>query len=266
VILKPFPIYDLYENEAPVNFAAMNPKPLRAILQASQKFIDDVRRQDKMVETYAKQCRDLNIRIGLYHLLRPRDIIQQADLFLSVWTKLGGADMEPILDVEVDGSWLDVQAVGQAVWQAQIKAWLDCVEQATGLKPMIYTSPRYWPFTYTRNSFGILVPPAWTKDYRLWVAQYPTQPDSASAPTRLPGGWSEWAIWQYNDKGRSNGFLANDLNIASEAYKAVLDAWPEGPQTPTSSPTSPLPTQIPPTTHSWVVTEQGPDRIVLERK
>ncbi|MGE5072135.1 MAG: hypothetical protein ACM3MF_01790, partial [Anaerolineae bacterium] len=49
---------DVYEGDAPVNWAGMEPKPLRAMLKASGKFSDGVRRQDHEVENYVAQCRD----------------------------------------------------------------------------------------------------------------------------------------------------------------------------------------------------------------
>jgi GH25 family lysozyme M1 (1,4-beta-N-acetylmuramidase) len=214
VILKPDPIFDVYEGESPVNWAGMNPKPILAILKASGKFYDGVRREDHQVENYAAECRSLGIPIGLYHFLLPNNITEQAQLFISVWNKLGGADIAPIIDVECDPSrW----GVSNSTWASQIKVALDLVETATGKVPMIYTNLYYWGFTGS-------TPPSWANHYGLWMAWYPDFPDQFSAPPASvwPHGWDHWEMWQYNDKGRTNGFLANDLNIASAAFKATI--------------------------------------------
>ncbi|NDI27418.1 MAG: hypothetical protein EBY73_07085 [Burkholderiaceae bacterium] len=48
------------------------------------------------------QCKMAGIRYGLYHFLTPNGIAEQAALFLSQWNKANGADLAPIVDVEVD--------------------------------------------------------------------------------------------------------------------------------------------------------------------
>lgn len=225
-ILKPNPIYDVYEGEYPVAWDKMNPVPVLAILKASGKFLDEVRREDYKVREYAEQCRLLGIKIGLYHFLLPNDITEQAQLFVSVWRSLGGASIRPIVDIEVDKPYLDSHGIGQKVWADQIKAWMDYVETALGVRPIIYTSIRYWPFTYSKDSLGNLVPPAWAKGYDVWVAWYPTNPDDFSwiPSSMIPKGFNREVMWQYNDKGRSNGFLANDLNVASPEFLQEIQA------------------------------------------
>ncbi len=215
---------DVYELDAPVNWAGMEPKPVRAILKASGKFTDGVRREDHEVENYVQQCKDLGIRYGLYHFLMPNNIAEQAQLFQSVWDKVGGADMPPILDVEVDITQLKKKPVNRQTWAYHIKTWLDLVEASSGHRPIIYTSQLYWTFTIDRDSN----PPAWTDDYPLWVAWYPGLEfvDTNAEPPAdlLPLGWTHWEIWQYRgDTGLAEGFLVNDLDVISPAYAAELD-------------------------------------------
>ena len=153
-------ICDVYEKEAPIDWAGMDPKPYRAILKASGKFSDGVRRQDHEVENYVAQCKDLGIRYGLYHFLRQGSISEQAQLFRDVWEKVGGADMPPIVDVEIElpkpKKNKDKKLIGED-WAHQIKVWLDTVEDWAGQKPIIYTNQKYWIKTFDR--FGN--PPAW---------------------------------------------------------------------------------------------------------
>lgn len=244
MILKPSPIYDFYYNEAPVNFAAMvNPRPVRVIFQASQQQRGTRQRWiDPQVYNFVDQARANGHKIGLYHFLSPNGIAEQAALFMTVWNKVGGADMAPQVDVEVDlnkyynypGSTIKI---GNAVWQGHIKTFCDLISAGTGKTPIIYTNEMYWLFACTRNALLQMVPPPWTQDYPLWVAQYPTFPDAASAPAALPLGWKKWAMWQYSDSGRQNGFLANDLNIPSDWYaeELGLDVTPPPPPPPPPS-------------------------------
>jgi len=236
MLLKNNTIYDIYGGEFPVNIQAMtNPKPLALIIKASEQSKGTrTRFADPHVYDYVEQCKATGIKYGLYHFLSPNGIAEQAALFISIWNKCGGANLVPIVDVEVDLNQyypkLDAKGkpisgtstIGNAVWQSHVKTFIDLVAAGTGRTPMIYTNKNYWAFVMTKNLLGTLIPPTWTADYPLWVAQYPDQPDSAAAPSILPNGWSKWAIWQYSDKGRTNGFLANDLNTCSDWYAEEL--------------------------------------------
>lgn len=208
--------------------AAQN--PLAVIMRGSlQELGNRVRYEDSKAVEYIKACKDRGIRTGLYHFLTPNGIAEQAALFISVWNKVGGCPIAPIVDVEVDlvvsyphATKKGESSIGNAVWQSHIKTFIDLVAAGTGRTPIIYTNQKFWAFAMTKNLLGQFVPPAWTADYPLWVAQYPTNPDAATQPAALPKGWTTWAMWQYFDKGRQNGFLANDLNIASPWYEAEL--------------------------------------------
>jgi len=134
------------------------------------------------------------------------------------------------VDVEVD---LNVSypmagggsTVGNATWQSHIKTFLDLIETGTGRKPIIYTNRNFWSFTMTKTATG-MIPPSWTDQYYLWCAWYPFQPEDFNAlpASEMPSGWTKWAMWQWEDGGRQNGYLANDLNIASDWYAAELGA------------------------------------------
>lgn len=202
--------YDFYEGEYPVNFEAMKDAPPPVLwFKASGKFSDGVRREDYKVREYVAVCKSLSWRYGLYHLLRPNNITEQAQLFCSVWDAVGGSPVRPVVDVEVDPRLVGITF---SIWQSQIKTYLDLVEQHTGKIPIIYTSQYFWSMAYSNG-----VPPNWTNRYPLWMAWYPDFPDNYSSPpvSKWPGGWTKWAMWQYSEDGRTNGFPGNDLNLLS---------------------------------------------------
>jgi GH25 family lysozyme M1 (1,4-beta-N-acetylmuramidase) len=233
--LKPNAIYDFSSWEDNIKWDEMTgaTQPLAVIMRASiQGAGTRTRFEDVTAVSYVNECKKRGIKTGLYHFLSPNGIAEQAALFLSVWNKCGGADLAPILDVEIDlnasyplkdsrgkvvGS-----TIGNLVWQGHVKTYIDLISAGTGRTPIIYTNKKYWAFVMTKNLIGQLVPPIWTSTYPLWIAQYPDNPDIAKAPAELPNGWDEWIMWQYSEKGRSNGFLANDLNIASAAFAVEL--------------------------------------------
>ena len=52
--------------------------------------------------------------------------------------------------------------------------------------------------------------------------------DSVNEPYPLPKGWVKWAMWQYAEDGRTQGYLWNDLNVVSNWFKIYLDSkWGE---------------------------------------
>lgn len=235
--LKKNPIYDFSSWEDGIKWDEMvgDKKPLAVIMRASiQSTGTRTRFEDVKAVEYVNECKKRGIKTGLYHFLSPNGIAEQAALFLSVWNKCGGVELAPIVDVEVDLLASYKGTIGNQVWQNHVKAFIDLIASGTGRTPIIYTNKNYWSFVMTKNLLQQLVPPSWTADYPLWVAQYPETPDTVSAPMSMPNGWTSWAMWQYSDKGRQNGLLANDLNSASDAFAAelgqiVIDPIPDVP-------------------------------------
>lgn len=226
MILKQNAVYDFSSYEDRINWDGIASAGTTAvIMRASAQGVGTRNRwEDVKAVAYMAECKQRAIKTGLYHFLTPNGIAEQAALFLSVWKKCGGADLNPIVDVEINLPLSYGGTIGNAVWQSHIKTFIDLVAAGTGKTPMIYTSKNYWTYACTKNFLGQFVAPAWANDYPLWVAQYPNTPDTWTAPLAIPLGWQRWAIWQYAENGRQNGFLANDLNTASDWYAAELGA------------------------------------------
>jgi len=153
---------------------------------------------------------------GAYHFFRCNvDAKKQADYFIDyVKTVKDNGELPPVLDLETNDGTPKEKIV------PAVKIWLDRVEAAFGKKPIIY-SGQYFLQDYLVVAGG--GPPAWAKDYPLWLAQYPNQYVDGMKPF-LPRGWFNWVIWQYSDKGRVNGINASvDMNLFNgtleELYK-----------------------------------------------
>ncbi len=210
-------VADVYEGEYPLSY----PEMYRIIFKASGKFWDGFIRPDKKVFEYVAQANARNQKFGLYHFMLPNDIQRQFDTLMSVVYKTGIGHMPITLDVECDPY---QYGVSRRVFGHQVKTFLDLIETEINCKPIIYTSAYFWTFVdYT----------GWTPSlYPLWQAVYPkpkTIIDSVHAPYPLPKGWSEWALWQYTDSGRTDGFPLNDYNTVSPKFKSFLDLiWGDG--------------------------------------
>jgi len=143
---------------------------------------------------------------GAYHFFRCNvDPKKQANKFIEyVKSVKDDGELPPVLDLESN----DGQKKEKII--PAVKTWLDLVEQAFGEKPIIY-SGQFFLQDYLSEAGG--GPPAWAKDYPLWLAQYPNTYVEGSQPF-LPRGWFKWTFWQYSEKGRVNGINANvDLNL-----------------------------------------------------
>ena len=225
--LKAPVVVDLYQEEHPVDWASMNPLPYRALLQCTKgQFHADIR-----CEEFIQQCNELGIKYGLYHFLLPNNIDEQVDIFTTTVDKLGGlGHFPPVVDVEYKPP---KQKPGHPDnfprgkhWASQVKAFLDAIEAIDAWgnqKPVIYTNLSFWEFTFDHD-----IPPEWSSDYPLWVAWYPNKKyiDKNQSPldSRMPKGWTKWALWQYSQSGRSDGYLANDYSIVADDFRARLDA------------------------------------------
>jgi lysozyme len=153
---------------------------------------------------------------GAYHFFRCNvDPKKQASKFIDyVKSVKDDGELPPVLDLETP----DGQTKDKII--ARAKTWLDLVEAAFGKKPIIYSGQYFLQDYFSEAGGG---PPAWAKDYPLWLAQYPNNYVEGSQPF-LPRGWFKWTFWQYSEKGSVNGINANvDLNLFNgsleELYK-----------------------------------------------
>lgn len=122
-------------------------------------------------------ARAAGIHTGVYQYFEPtEDPIAQADFLLDHMGPLLPGDMPPMIDVE------SVDAVAPGPYADAIRAWLDHVEAATGVPPIIYTGYYYWNANVDTDEFV---------DHPLWMANY-----NPGCPL-IPDYWVTWAFHQY---------------------------------------------------------------------
>jgi lysozyme len=133
------------------------------------------------------------IAFGAYHFANPdktaNDAILEADNFVDT-ANLGPNNLIPVLDLEKHGGF------SQKKLRRWAKAWLARVEERTGVKAMIYTSPSFW-----KERMGN---PTWFSDhgFRLWIAHWYV--DAPRVPAQNWDGRG-WTVWQYDDCGSVDG-------------------------------------------------------------
>lgn len=145
---------------------------------------------DVTFPTYWAGLQRAGIYRGAFHYYLPGyDAVQQARQFYRVVSDNGRASMlPPAADFEEDGASPEHFAM-----------FLRECESLFGVRPLIYTSTRFW----------FNPAPAWTRDYLLWVASW-----YGRAPA-LPAGWASWKFWQYSNlgDGRAMGLVESTVDV-----------------------------------------------------
>ncbi len=118
---------------------------------------------------------------GAYHFYIPDCSPQQQAEFYLGQVHLEAGDLPPILDIEKRGE------KSLADFQNDVKAWLNTVQAAYGVPPIIYTN-----LDFKKNH---LSDPAFD-GYPLWIANYYQKELKYDGP---------WAFWQYTDMGTVDG-------------------------------------------------------------
>ena len=155
------------------------------------KATEGVDAADPMFEHHWTSLKELEIPRGAYHFyVTEDDPAQQAEFFLS---RIAGdpGDLVPVVDIELIGHGTSGSLA------PRLRRFLDIVEQRTGLKPAIYTSPNFWD-EHLDDSFG---------DHPLWVAEYGVE------EPQIPAGWSDYTLWQYSGGATVQG-VDNDADLS----------------------------------------------------
>lgn len=156
------------------------------------KATEGITRQDAAFRQNWQRARKAGLIRGAYHFFySTRDPIKQAINFRNV-VQLESGDLPPVLDIEVHNN------QPPAVIRSTARIWLEEMEKAYGVKPIIYTNMRFYN-TYLGSEFD---------DYPLWIAHYYQK--------ERPAARRKWLFWQHSDIGRVNGIKTTvDFNAFS---------------------------------------------------
>lgn len=176
---------------------------------------------DPSCDTFFQQALSLGKKLGVYHFANNSDNTpeQEADWFVNNTKGYIGKAI-PVLD------WED-NVKSDVAWALK---WLQLVEQAYGCKPLIYMSES------TVNSYN------WSSvanaNYGLWVAKYRDKSADYNYDMSMAGRnpavnyWKFYALWQWTDVGRLDGYNGN---LDCDVFYGDKAAWDKyiGNETPT---------------------------------
>jgi len=202
---------------------------------------------DPNLTANAAGAKAVGLPCGFYHFARPDtqsgrtvesaigDARAEADALLAVAFPKSG-DLLPVLDLETAG-------LPPARLLAWTKAWLERVTERTGVKPLLYTFPGFWPKLGDPSEFG---------GYPLWIAHW-----RVAAP-QLPKGWRRHTIWQYADDGHVDGIRGRvDLNRLHPRTTLADITYTPSDVTPPPRQNLPGPVPKPPWFGSWLRWQLG---------
>ncbi|MCS7036668.1 MAG: GH25 family lysozyme [Saprospiraceae bacterium] len=146
--------------------------------------------QDSLFAENWAWLREMGIRRGAYHYFRPnRSGVLQAEHYLRT-VELQPGDLAPVLDIETTDS------RHPDIVRREAFAWLQKVEAALGVRPIIYTNLHF----YERHLAGYF------DEYPLWIARYSEEHPNLNTRS--------WHFWQFSEKGQLPGISRPvDLNV-----------------------------------------------------
>lgn len=212
MILKPNTGIDISDYQPGLQIGSLSPLPRFVIIKATENILYKA----KLTSDFAAQCRTLGIPYGFYHFWQNVDPVRQANNYITHVNAAGGFErIPPVLDLEV---------ANLSPYASNIKTWLDIVEDVAGMRPILYSN---------KYHFDMIASYSWFKNYDVWTAAYPTDPDLWlwCPPLYSEKRARREIIWQYGSTYRYPNYSANsvDTNIAITEWLNEIGAITQPP-------------------------------------
>lgn len=158
---------------------------------------------DRFADNY-RMARLTGLKVGAYHFFSfDSPGSTQAENFIQTVENFDGM-LPPVVDVEFYGNKeADPPAPEQV--RPQLQAYLDAVEEAYGLRPVIYATNESWEL-YVKGQFD---------DYPLWIRDIWGKPQSGV----------DWTLWQYTNRGRLQGFSGEEPYVDLNVFAGTREEW-----------------------------------------
>mgnify|MGYP002852674507 FL=1 len=146
------------------------------------------------------------IPVGAYHFFSTRQTPREQAAHFLLNTRFRRGDLPPMLDIEPSDALINAMGGPEALFES-IRVWLDIVERATHVRPILYVNQRFV------NKFLDLAPDL-KSGYHFWIARYGEyKPDL------------HLALWQLSPEGRVSGIQGDvDINVFN-GYQGQWDSF-----------------------------------------
>jgi lysozyme len=150
---------------------------------------DGADRPDPLFARNWSEAGRVGLARGAYQYFRPlQDPDEQADLLLGAIGTPAARDLPPVIDVEVS------DGVAPREMARRIGRWVSRVHNATGVRPLIYTSAKNWS--------QLVAGSRQFRRHALWIAHYDTECPNT------PAAWRRWTIHQVSQQATVAGIAA----------------------------------------------------------
>jgi lysozyme len=195
---------DVFSGQAPIDWKTVAKTKRFAFIKATEgaHFID------AKFQEHWKGAKDAGVIRGPYHFFRPKSpVADQVTNFVDTVGSLEPGDLPPVLDLEVPKDWKGIE---QSKRIGLVTAWLEGVEAALKVRPIIYLSPSFVPDILGTDFAQVL------GKYKLWIAHYV----DGDSPGDIPSPWTEYLFWQYSETGTVDGVSGKDCDL--DVYNGTL--------------------------------------------
>ncbi len=167
---------------------------------------------DERFSFNCEKARGAGLTTGAYHFFSfDSPGSAQAQHFIRTVEPFEGM-LAPAVDVEFYGDKKENPPI-PALVEAELKDFLDQVEQAYGRKPVIYATKEAWEL-YIRGRFD---------DYPLWIRDIWQKPVLKSEAA--DGKEYNWTFWQYTNRGRLKGFSGEETFVDLNVFYGTWEEW-----------------------------------------
>lgn len=147
-------------------------------------------REDRQFKQNWLGAKKRKIIRGAYHYYRPDENSLKQALFFIKTVHLQKGDLPPVLDIEK-------LSKNQSMTNLKLglKRWLKAVEDHYKVRPIIYTSEKYYD-DFLKKEFS---------EYLFWIANYNFYREKIG---------EDWLFWQFTEKATISGIKGNvDVNV-----------------------------------------------------
>lgn len=167
---------------------------------------------EKFAENYAG-ARGAGLKTGAYHFFSFDSAgISQAEHFIRMVEAFEGM-MAPAVDVEFYGNKKENPPDADQV-EVQLRDYLNRVEQAYGMRPVIYATREAWEL-YIKGRF---------EEYPLWIRDIWREPDMGSTTGEYKDE-KGWTFWQFTNRGRMEGFSGEEEFVDLNVFYGTGEQW-----------------------------------------
>lgn len=205
------PVIDISHHQATVNFGQVKAAGVVGVIHKATEGSSYI---DNRYQERRPQAESAGLLWGAYHFLRPGNMTQQAQHFVSVT----GTDV----DIYV----ADHEDAGVSL--SNLKTFLREVSRLTGKQQLVIYSGHVLKDQLTNRDEELA-------QHRLWLCHYTT-----GTPTWETATWPQWWLWQYTDQGTVSGVSPpTDCNKYQGTDEQLLEDWTG------SAPSEPQPDDVP---------------------